>query len=226
MSSRRISVLVFGVALVWGTLALPAWAHVVVEAQPGSPGATDATLKITAAGESSKAGISKIDVTADPPILADQITLISGPSGWTVTPGSQGGFAIGGPALAKGDDAVVSLKVKQLPSAPQVVFKVLQTYSDGDVERWIELPGPDGKEPDKPAPIVKLSAGAASAVSPAPANDEDAAADHHDATSESGSSLARTGAGDRSLVVAAGLLLLAGGWSVLIGTPKRQLAKR
>jgi uncharacterized protein YcnI len=216
-----MSILLAGVAVVWGGLALPALAHVEVEAQPGSPGATDATLKVTAAAESSTAGITKVDVTADPAIPADQIT---GPSGWTVTPGSQGGFAIGGPALAKGEDAVVSLRVKQLPSAPQVVFKVLQTYSDGDVERWIELPGPDGKEPDKPAPIVKLSAGAASAVSPKPANDEDEA-DHHGATSESGSSLARTGAGDRTLVLAAGLLLLVGGWSVLTGTPKRRTAR-
>jgi uncharacterized protein YcnI len=221
MSIRRISVLIAGAAVAWGGLALPAFAHVEVEAQPGSPGATDATLKVTAAAESSTAGISKIEVTADPAIPADQITLISGPSGWTVTPGSQGGFAIGGPALAKGEDAVVSLRVKQLPSAPQVVFKVLQTYSDGDVERWIELPGPDGKEPDKPAPIVKLSAGAASAVSPKPANDEDAA-DHQGAAAEAGSSLARTGAGDRSLVLVAGLLLLVGGWSVVTGAPKRR----
>jgi len=224
MSIRRTSTLLAAVAIVWSGLALPAFGHVVVEAQPGSPGAADATLKITAAAESSTAGISKIDVTADPAIPADQITLITGPSGWTLSPGSQGGFAVSGPPLAKGEDAVVSLRVKQLPSAPQVVFKVLQTYSDGDVERWIELPGPDGKEPDKPAPIVKLSAGSASAVSPTPAGDADAA-DNHGATSKAGSGLAGTGAGDRALVLAAGLLLLIGGWSVLAGTPKRRLAR-
>jgi len=221
MSMRRMSILLAGAAVVWGSLALPAFAHVIVEAQPGTPGATDATLKITAAAESSTAGISKIDVTADPAIPADQVTLVSGPSGWTVSPGSSGGFAVGGTALGKGEDAVVTLKVKQLPSAPQVVFKVLQSYSDGDVERWIELPGPDGKEPDKPAPIVKLSAGATSAVSPAPANDEDAA-DHQ---AEGGSSLARTGAGDNRLVLAAGILLLVGGWSVVTGAPKRRRAR-
>jgi hypothetical protein len=36
---------------------------------------------------------------------------------------------------------------------------------------------------------------------------------------------AGTGAGDRALVLAAGLLLLIGGWSVLAGTPKRRLAR-
>jgi uncharacterized protein YcnI len=219
MGRRKIAGLLGGAAIVWAGLAGPAWAHVQVEAEPGSPGATDATLKVTAAGESSTAGITKVDLTADPAIPADSITLVSGPAGWTVSPGSSGGFAIGGPALAKGEDAVVSLKVKQLPDAPQVVFKVLQTYSDGDVERWIELPGPDGKEPDKPAPIVKLTAGATSAVSPKPAGDEDAA------PAAAGGSLARTGAGDRSLAGAAGAVLLAGGCAVALGGPRRKLRR-
>ena len=223
MSRRGISVLVAGGAIAWVGFAAPALAHVQVEAQPGSPGANDATLNIKAAAESSTAGISKIDVTADPAIPADQVTLVTGPAGWTVTAGSQGGFALGGPALPKGEAATVSVRVKQLPTAPQVVFKVIQTYSDGEIERWIELPGPDGKEPDKPAPIVKLSAGAQSSTSPEPANDEDEA-DHHTA-SEPGSSLARTGAGDRSLVVVAGLLLLVGGWSVLTGTPRTRSSR-
>ena len=220
MSMRKMGIVAAGVAIAWAGLAMPAWAHVQVEATPGAPGATDATLKIIAAAESDTAGISKIDVTADPAIPADQITLVDGPTGWTVTPGSQGGFAISGPALPKGEDATISLKVKQLPNVPQVTFKVLQTYSNGDIERWIELPGPDGKEPDKPAPIVKLTAGAASAISPKPANDEDADAHHGEAAAGSGS-LAHTGAGDRTLALAAGLLLLAGGWSVFAGARRQ-----
>src|SRR5207253_558005 len=90
--------------------------------------------------------------------------------------------------------ANVSLKVKQLPNAPQVTFKVVQSYSDGEVVRWIELAGPDGKEPDNPAPIVKLTPGAASAISPKPANDNDA-----DSAAAKDGSLARTGAADRPL---------------------------
>jgi hypothetical protein len=76
-----------------------------------------------------------------------------------------------------------------------ITFKVVQTYSDGEVVRWIELTGADGREPDNPAPIVKLSSGAASAISPAPAND----------TAPHSGALARTGAGDRVLALAAGL---------------------
>ena len=219
MSLRKLGIIAAGAAVAVTGLAMPAWAHVQVEATPGAPGATDATLKITAAGESATAGISKLDVTADPAIPADQVSLSDGPTGWAVTPGSSGGFALGGPALAKGQDAEISLKVKQLPNVAQITFKVVQTYSDGDVERWIELPGPDGKEPDKPAPVVKLTAGAASAISPKPAGDDDDAGAA--ATAGSGS-LARTGAGDRSLAVAAGLLLLAGGWSVVAGAGRRR----
>ena len=103
-----------------------------------------------------------------------------------------------------------------------MTFKVVQSYSDGEVVRWIELAGPDGKEPDNPAPIVKLTPGAASAISPKPANDNDA-----DSAAAKDGSLARTGAADRPLAVAAGLLLLVGGLGVALGgSPRRALGLR
>jgi uncharacterized protein YcnI len=211
-------VVVFGAALTLGALAAPAWAHVQVEADPGSPGASDATLKIMAAGESGTAGTSKLEVVADPAIPADQVTLVTGPSGWTLAPGANGGFTLTGPALAKGDDANLSVKVKQLPNAPQVTFKVVQTYSDGEVVRWIELAGADGKEPSNPAPIVKLTPGAASSISPKPAGDEDA---KPAAAAAGAGNLARTGAAERALAVAAGLLFLVGGWGIALGAGRR-----
>jgi len=220
MRLSRVVAVVAGAVLALGALAAPAFAHVQVEATPGAPGATDATLKILAAGESGTAGTSKLDVVADPAIPAEQVTLVSGPSGWTLTPGANGGFTLGGPALAKGADAEISVKVKQLPDVPQVTFKVVQTYSDGEVVRWIELPGPDGKEPDNPAPVVKLTVGAASAISPKPANDSD----EDSAAAKTGSGpLARTGAADRPLAAASGLLLLAGGAAVALAAPRRRV---
>jgi uncharacterized protein DUF1775 len=218
MSVRKVGVLVSGALMIWAALALPAGAHVQVEAVPGAPGAVDAVLKITAAAESATSGIAKLDVVADPAIGADQVTLVDGPAGWKITPGTQTGFALEGPALPKGEDAKVSVRVKTLPNAPQVVFKVLQSYSDGEVERWIELPGPDGQEPDKPAPIVKLAAGAQSAISPEPTNDNDEAT--HGAEAHNGN-LARTGSAARALTSIAGLLLLGGGWSLMAGTGSR-----
>jgi uncharacterized protein YcnI len=38
----------------------------------------------------------------------------------------------------------------------QLVFKALQTYSSGEVVRWIEVATPGGSEPEHPAPILKL----------------------------------------------------------------------
>ena len=212
MLMRRLGVIVFGTAIGIGALAAPAWAHVQVEATPGAPGAADAVLKITAAGESTTAGVTKLEIVADPAIAADQITLVDGPTGWTTSAGSLGGFIVQGPPVPKGEDAIVDVRVKQLPNAPQVVFKVLQSYSDGQIDRWIELPGPDGKEPEKAAPIIKLTAGAQSAVSPKSANDEPASA--HGA-------LARTGSTDRTLALVGGLLLLLGGSSIMVGTDGR-----
>ncbi|MDN0199389.1 YcnI family protein [Streptomyces sp. S.PNR 29] len=40
----------------------------------------------------------------------------------------------------------------------QLVFKALQTYSDKEVVRWIEVPQKGQEEPDNPAPVLELSA--------------------------------------------------------------------
>ena len=57
-----------------------------------------------------------------------------------------------------------------LPETDQMIFKALQTYSDGTVVRWIDEPTADGTEPESPAPVLKLTAAAAAdAPSAAPA---------------------------------------------------------
>lgn len=51
----------------------------------------------------------------------------------------------------------------------QLVFKALQTYSDGDTVRWIDDPAP-GTEPEHPAPVLTLApAGTPPTAPPAPA---------------------------------------------------------
>jgi uncharacterized protein YcnI len=60
-----------------------------------------------------------------------------------------------------------------LPAAEQMIFKSLQTYSDGAIVRWTEEPTTDGTEPESPAPVLKLAAatggepGASAPASPA-----------------------------------------------------------
>jgi uncharacterized protein YcnI len=44
-----------------------------------------------------------------------------------------------------------------IPSgAKDLTFKAIQTYSNGDVVRWIELRGPGEPEPEHPAPILRV----------------------------------------------------------------------
>ncbi|MBM0225463.1 MULTISPECIES: YcnI family protein [Micromonospora] len=65
-----------------------------------------------------------------------------------------------------------------LPQVDRMVFKVLQTYSDGNIARWIEEPTPGGEEPENPAPVLTLTAASPSAApsgsaGAAPAGDDD-----------------------------------------------------
>ncbi|MEU6915899.1 YcnI family copper-binding membrane protein [Streptomyces olindensis] len=54
------------------------------------------------------------------------------------------------------------LSVGQLPEdTDQLVFKALQTYSNKEVVRWIEVPQKGQEEPDNPAPVLELSAASA-----------------------------------------------------------------
>lgn len=45
----------------------------------------------------------------------------------------------------------------------QLVFKAIQTYSDGNVVRWIDVPQPGQPAPDHPAPTVTLTTATAPA---------------------------------------------------------------
>ncbi|HEV7896830.1 MAG TPA: YcnI family protein [Planosporangium sp.] len=63
-----------------------------------------------------------------------------------------------------------------LPHTDKLVFKALQTYSDGNVVRWIDEPAADGKEPQHPAPTLKLAkVDSAAGDAQAPAKSGDAA---------------------------------------------------
>jgi uncharacterized protein YcnI len=57
-----------------------------------------------------------------------------------------------------------SVSADPLPSGISVlVFKALQTYSNGDVVRWIDTPQPGQPEPEHPAPALVLTKDAGSA---------------------------------------------------------------
>ncbi|MFC8850087.1 MULTISPECIES: YcnI family protein [unclassified Micromonospora] len=49
-------------------------------------------------------------------------------------------------------------------SGDRMVFKALQTYSDGQIARWIEEPEPGQPEPENPAVVLRLDRDAGGAV--------------------------------------------------------------
>jgi uncharacterized protein YcnI len=45
----------------------------------------------------------------------------------------------------------------RLPEVDSLTFKTIQTYDNGEVVRWIEEATEGGEEPEKPAPVLKLT---------------------------------------------------------------------
>ncbi|WP_277441733.1 YcnI family protein [Streptomyces sp. SPB162] len=59
------------------------------------------------------------------------------------------------------------LAIGPLPTdVDSLVFKVLQTYGNGAVARWINKPSTSGAEPENPAPVLRLTAHATNGGAP------------------------------------------------------------
>jgi len=124
---------------------------------------------------------------------------------WTATPDA---------AIKAGQFQEFDLSAGPLPAVDQIVFKALQTYSSGEVVRWIDEPSA-GEEAEHPAPVMKLTRVDASAPaadqpgtavsSASPAGNDSTRAAGNSSTSGSGAAL---GVAIAALVIAvAGLLL-------------------
>jgi hypothetical protein len=144
-------------------LAGPALAHVEVSADKTQAGATDVTLTFTGEAENPRAGIKTERVVLPEGIAPTDVILIKAPAGWTFARRSDG-FTVGGKALKTGTDAVWSVKIAKLPAdATRLSFKTLETYGDGEVDRWIEIQEQGQAEPDHPAPLLTLKPAASTA---------------------------------------------------------------
>ena len=91
--------------------------------------------------------------------------------------------------IRPGEFAEFPVGLGPLPEAEQLFFPTLQTYSDGEIARWIEEPSGD-VEPERPAPSLTL---AAAGSDPADGSDsqgsagEEPAGEEPAATGDSGS---------------------------------------
>lgn len=67
-----------------------------------------------------------------------------------------------GGKILPGEFNEFEVSVGPLPGdADSITFKALQTYSNGEIVRWIEEATPGGSEPERPAPVLKLTKAAA-----------------------------------------------------------------
>ncbi|MEW2381334.1 YcnI family protein [Micromonospora sp. NPDC047707] len=205
--------------------AAPASAHVTVNPEEATQGGY-ARLAFRVPNESDTASTTKVEVVLPENAPVGSVSTMPVP-GWTVAVekrkldqpvevhGSQLIEAVSKLTWTAAPDAVIKpgtfqefpVSMGPLPKADQMVFKSLQTYSDGTVVRWIEEPTAGGEEPESPAPVLKLTAASPSAAPAAdPAGESEVEADDDEAE---GAGLA-TGLGAAGLVAGLAGLALGG----------------
>jgi uncharacterized protein YcnI len=83
-------------------------------------------------------------------VHGSEVTEVISKITWTATPTA---------AIKPGEFQEFPVSIGPLPETDQMVFKALQTYSDGEIVRWIDEPVAAGaEEPEHPAPVLKLTA--------------------------------------------------------------------
>jgi len=193
--SRALSrTAIVGVTATAGVLlfAIPALAHITVTPDSVPAGST-AVLTFHVPNEESTADTVKVDlqIPTDHPIAQ---FLVQPVPGWTVsvktvklakplvTDDGQFTQAVSeviwsGGQIAPGQFQNFSVSADPLPQGiSQLAFKAIQTYSNGDVVRWIDLSQPGQPEPDHPAPVLTLTSGSGAAPPAAAAAPSAAAA--------------------------------------------------
>lgn len=209
MPARRRAAVVGAVALAGLAIAGTASAHVTVSPTSLPQGAT-AELTFKVPNEESKANTVELQlqIPTDHPIAQ---VLAKPVPGWTITEHTvtlakplttdDGTFTTAvdeidwtGGSIPPGEYQDFQISVDPLPSdTTQLVFKAVQTYSDGDVVRWIDLSSSANPDPEHPAPVLTLTpvsagAGSSDAAPAATAGSGGSAADAASASSTTSSS--------------------------------------
>jgi len=193
-----VLVAMLGVVLAAG----PAFAHVSVDPSEANQGGYDTlTFKVPNEKDDASTVQVEVEIPTDEPIASVSVQPVPG---WTATvtktplsspvetDDGQVSEAVSkitwsGGEIQPGQFQQFPVSMGPLPKADEIVFKTLQTYSDGDVVRWIEVTPASGEEPANPAPVVALGKVAEGADHHAATADTEAAAssdDHDDSSSD------------------------------------------
>ncbi|MET8693748.1 YcnI family protein [Streptomyces bauhiniae] len=201
--SRTASRVTAAVAVAGATVlavSVPAFAHVTVQPEGAAAKGGYATVDFKVPNERDNASTTKLEVNlpADHPLASVMPQPVPG---WSVKvtkskldkPLTMHGEKIGeavtkvtwtadGKGIQPGYFQKFPLSLGALPEdADQLVFKAIQTYSNKEVVRWIEVPQEGQDEPENPAPTLELSA---------------ATDDHHGTAAAAGDDDAKGGADD------------------------------
>ncbi|PKW08761.1 uncharacterized protein SAMN05428944_4106 [Streptomyces sp. 1222.5] len=210
VASRRTVSRVAAAAAVAGTavltLSAPAFAHVTVQPEGAAAKGGYAVVDFKVPNERDDASTTKVEVNlpADHPIASVMPQPIPG---WKIQvtrskldkPLTMHGEKIDeavskvtwtadGKGIEAGYFQKFPLSVGALPEdADQLVFKAVQTYSNKEVVRWIEVPKEGEDEPENPAPVLELSAATGDHHGTAAAEDTAAKTEKTAAAADSGS---------------------------------------
>jgi uncharacterized protein YcnI len=184
---RRTAVILTAAGLGLLATALPASAHVTISPNTAAQGGSDTDLTFRVPDEEANASTTTLQVTfpVDHPVTS---VLVQPIAGWTATVQNT---TLATPITT--DDGTITQVVSQvtwtggniqpgqyqgfhvimglLPKdTGQIVFKAVQTYSNGDVVRWIDLAQPGQPAPDHPAPVLTLTAPGTGSAAPTSAS--------------------------------------------------------
>ena len=186
---------VMGLGVVVAVLALwagAASAHVTISPSTAEQGST-AQLSFRVPNEESSADTVQLDVQfpTDHPIAS---VSVQPKEGWTYQVTTQqlaepiqtddgpvteivSQITWKGGAIKPGEFDDFSVLVDSLPDGvDSLQFKAVQTYSNGDVVRWIDQSTPGGPEPEHPAPTLTLTKASTSENATSTGSDSDSTA--------------------------------------------------
>ncbi|MER5909717.1 YcnI family protein [Streptomyces sp. NPDC001982] len=177
MKASRIAAAAAAAGTAVLALSAPAFAHVSVQPEGTAAKGSYAVVDFKVPNERDNASTTKLEVTfpTDHPLASVMPQPLEG---WTVKvtksklakPLEMHGEKIDeavtkvtwtadGKGVEPGFFQKFPLSVGALPEdTDQLVFKAIQTYSNDEVVRWIEVPQEGQEEPENPAPVLQLSA--------------------------------------------------------------------
>lgn len=128
-------------------MAVPALAHVGVDVDDASPGAT-AKYTVHVPNESDTAATIKVELQ-----LPEEFRVLrhQPAQGWEFST-EEGVLTIEGGRIEPGQSRDFSFRAKNPSSAGDLTFPAIQTYDDGEEVRWTGAPGTSN-----PAPVVTIS---------------------------------------------------------------------